>query len=191
MAKAYTQFKQLFFERVPPIMVVDPLASNLDAVDADIPLVYAYTDAVKLAGHSCLAVSGGYRMTQIALAYLYKDQTAVRGEIEVVFQGAVDYKVNGPISQVVTFITGAAGENGFKGFGDGRFNRHKLMTFDTLHPPPPDVVCAAQFTRIDNRYSVRIRYSNHMLPKDVPLQERVRMVLLEDMEHMFEVAYTG
>jgi hypothetical protein len=164
MAVEPTKFNKVFFDEVEPIKLYDPLAVALGAIDKGEPMVYTYGDAVKLAGHSCPAVSGAYKMTQIALKELYPDETPVRGEIQVTFKGGVDHKVNGPISQVVSLITGAAPESGFGGLGGGRYNRKNLLTYDDKSESSPESVCSAVFERKDTGKKIEITYSNYMLP---------------------------
>ncbi len=211
MSEGQTKFNKDFFDQVEPIKMKDPLAVALGAMDNDEPFVYRYEDAVKMAGHSCLAVSGAYRLTQTALKHLYGDEIPTRGGVKVTFKGGVEYRVNGPISQVVTFITGAAAENGFHGLGGGRYNRHNLLAFDENSKPPATAICSAIFQRIDNGKSVEVTYTNNMLPGNpkmadlMPLavsgtgsdeeikefgnlwHERVKMVLMDDVEGMFVV----
>ena len=163
MAVESTKFNKVFFDDVEPIKVEDPLAVVLGAMDKGEPLVYTYGDAVKMAGHSCPAISGTYKMTQLALKRLYPDKTPVRGEIKVKFRGGVEDKVNGPISQVVSLITGAAPESGFGGLGGGRYNRKNLLTFDETAAPPADCICSVVFERMDTGKKIEITYSNYML----------------------------
>ncbi len=211
MAEGQTKFNKDFFDQVEPIKMKDPLAVALGAMDKDEPFIYRYEDAVKTAGHSCPAVSGAYRLTQTALKHLYGDEIPSRGDIKVTFRGGIEYKVNGPISQVVTLITGAAGESGFHGLGGGRFNRNNLLTFDANSEAPAGAICSAVFERIDNGKSVEVSYNNSMLPGNpkmgelMPLavsgtgtdeeinefgvlwHDRVKMVLLGDYEGLFVV----
>ena len=211
MAEGQTKFNKDFFDQIEPIKMKDPLAIALGAMDKDEAFVYRYEDAVKTAGHSCLAVSGAYRLTQTALKHLYGDEIPTRGTIKVTFKGGVEYRVNGPISQVVTLITGAAGDNGFHGLGGGRYNRHNLLKFDESSQAPAGSICSAIFERIDNGKSVEVTYTNSMLPGNpkmadlMPLavsgtgtdeeinefgnlwHDRVKMVLMDDVEGMFVV----
>lgn len=159
-----TKFNKSFFDSVEPIRMKDPLAIALGAMDKTESFVFTYTDAVKFAGHSCPAVSGAYKLTQVALKNLYGNETPIRGQIRVTFKGGIDYKVNGPISQVVTLITGAAGESGFKGLGGGRYNRQNLLSFAETAAAEEDAVCTAIFERMDNNKKIEISYSNYMLP---------------------------
>ncbi|HIE28588.1 TPA: hypothetical protein EYP66_15010 [Candidatus Poribacteria bacterium] len=200
-----------FFYGVEPIKLKDPLAITLGAAKPDEFFVYTYADAVKMAGHSCPVVAGAYKLTQIALGQLYGDETPIRGDIKVTFRSDLDFQVNGPISQVVSLITGAAGESGFHGIGGQRkFSRYNLLTFDGENEPEY-AVCSVLFERIDTGEKVEITYDNEMLPWDDRLnelmppavrgtanaeqlalfgqlwQERVRIVLQQPPEGMFTV----
>ena len=53
-----------FFDKVPPIVIADPLAEFLGATEGGL-LEYRYVDAVKLAGHSCPTVAGAWLMTRL------------------------------------------------------------------------------------------------------------------------------
>lgn len=159
-----TKFNKSFFDSVEPIKIKDPLAIALGAMDKNEPFVFTYTDAVKFAGHSCPAVSGAYKLTQLSLKSLYGNEIPIRGQIRVTFKGGIDYKVNGPISQIVTLITGAAGESGFKGLGGGRYNRQNLLSFNETEEADENAVCTAIFERMDNNKKIEISYSNYMLP---------------------------
>ena len=211
MAEGHTKFNIDFLDEVETIKMNDPLAVALGAMDKDEPFMYGYEDAVKTAGHSCPAVSGGYRLTMIALKHLHGDEIPVRGNIKVTFRGGIGHKVNGPISQVVTLITGAAGESGFHGLGGGKFNRYNLLSFDENSEAPAGAVCSAVFERIDNGKRVEVSYNNSMLPANpkmgelMPLSvsgsgtdeqikefgklwhERIKVVLTGNMDGMFVV----
>lgn len=171
MPTEQTKFNKPFFDTVETIKAKDPLAVALGAMDKNEPFVFTYTDAVKLAGHSCPAVSGAYKLTQLALKKLYGNEIPVRGQIKVTFKGGIEYKVNGPISQVVTLITGAAGESGFKGLGGGRYGRYNLLSFDDSKEAEEDAVCTVIFERTDNNKKIEISYSNYMLPANPKMGE--------------------
>ena len=89
-----TKFNKSFFDKVESIRIKDPLAIALGAMDKNEAFVFTYTDAVKFAGHSCPAVSGAYKLTQLALKSLYGSETPIRGQTRVTFKGGIDYKVN-------------------------------------------------------------------------------------------------
>lgn len=118
----------VFFASVRTITLHDPLAELLGASEGGL-LEYGFTDAVKLAGHSCPTVAGAYLMTLKALAALYGKETPVRGNIRVSFRDDQGSGVTGVIANVVSQITGAAGEGGFKGLA-GKYKRNGLLSFN-------------------------------------------------------------
>ena len=163
---------------IESIKMKDPLAVVLGAIGKEDVFVYTYADAVKLAGHSCPAVAGAYKSTQMALKALYGDEIPVRGNIKVTFKGGVDYKVNGPISQVVTLITGASAENGFKGLGPaGKYGRHNLMAFDNELKPDSKAVCSIVFQRVDNGKQIEVTYSVEPAPTSERLDKLMPLVI--------------
>ncbi|MCF6159440.1 MAG: hypothetical protein E3K32_12930 [wastewater metagenome] len=169
-AEGQTKYNKDFFDSIEPIKLRDPLAVTLGVMNNEEAFLFTYADAVKYAGHSCPAVAGAYKSTQMALKSLYGEEVPVRGNIKVVFKGGVDYKVNGPISQVVTFITGASGENGFRGFGTaGKYGRYNKMTFQKDQMPDPEAICSILFERTDTGKKVEVTYS--IMP--VPVNERI------------------
>ena len=117
-----------FFDAAPRIAVRDPLARFLGAA-ADGVIEYRYADVVKLAGHSCPTVAGAYLMTRAALKALYPDTLPVRGEIRVEMRDGRTSGTTGVIANVVSLLTGATQDTGFKGIG-GRFDRRNLLHFD-------------------------------------------------------------
>lgn len=116
-----------FFDEIPSITVYDPLAAFL-GTSVDGVLEYRYLDAVKLAGHSCPTVAASYWMTRLALASLYRDAMPCRGGLRVEFSENRNAGVTGVMGNVVQLLTGAAGDEGFKGLS-GIFFRSGLMTF--------------------------------------------------------------
>jgi len=201
-----TKWKQPFYDDVEPIKLKEPLAEFLGAIDEGEEFIFTYTDAIKLAGHSCPAVSGTYKITQKAFKSLYGNEIPVRGEISVRILGSVEYGANGPISQVISLITGAAPETGFAGLGD-KFVRKNGLIFDKKNEERNAFV----FTRMDNNKSVKINYHPEKIPSDEDMstlfrkcmvgtatkkqeedfkkmwQERVRIVLFEEVKDLFEV----
>ncbi|MEK6558813.1 MAG: FmdE family protein, partial [Planctomycetota bacterium] len=166
------------FNNVESIKMKDPLAVVLGAMDKCDVFVYTYADAVKSAGHSCPAVAGAYKSTQMALKVLYGDEVSVRGNIKVTFKGGVDYKVNGPISQVVTLITGASAENGFKGLGTaGKYGRYNLMAFDKELKPDPKAICSIVFQRVDNGKQIEVTYCVEPVPTSERLDKLMPLVI--------------
>ncbi len=211
-AQGNTEFRQDFYKDVHPIRLIDPLSYVLGAMDKDVPYVYSYTDIIKFSGHSCPSVAGAYKMTQIALTELYGKETPQRGQIRVTMKGAPDEKVNGPIAQVISFITGAAGNTGFKGM-KGKYSRYNLLAFDTDNIPAEDIWAEAIFERMDTGKKVDVAYKLGMVPgfpqigQLMPLvlsgkatpqqikefgdfwQKRVRIVLLDPPQGAFVVTH--
>jgi len=134
----------------------------------------------------------------------------IRGQITVTMRGAPGDKVNGPIAQVISFITGAAGDTGFKGM-KGKFSRYNLLSFEYDNPSAKGILAEAIFERMDTGDKVNITYRVSAIPTDpemirlTPLlvngkaseeeiikfgdlwQERVRIVLLETPEEAFSI----
>ncbi len=206
MCGIQTRWKQPFYDEVEPIKLREPLAEFLGAIDEGEEFIFTYTDAVKLAGHSCPAVSGAYKITQKALKALYQDETPVRGQISVRVLGSVDNGANGPISQVISLITGAAPETGFAGLGHSFVRKDKLV-FDEKNEEPNAFI----FSRDDTGKSVKVTYHPERIPakEDIPTlftkcivdtatkkqkeefmklwQERVKIVLDEEVKNLFTV----
>jgi hypothetical protein len=137
-----------FFDEVPSIRLVDPLAEFLGAAEDGV-MEYRYIDAVKLTGHSCPTVASAYWMTLMALQVLYPEKMPERGNIRVEFKKGHDEGVTGVIANVVGLLTGAAGEAGFKGIA-GNFDRREKLYFAT--EIPADI----RFTRLDTGQAVEI-----------------------------------
>src|SRR3989338_3919125 len=135
-----------FYDAVPRISLYDPLAEFLGATEGGI-LQYGYFDAVRLAGHSCPTVASAYWATCKALAALYPDTMPVRGDIKVEFNQGSTSGVTGVIANVVSMLTGAMSDNGFKGIG-GRFDRRKHLFFAVEMPGE------IRFTRLDTGRAV-------------------------------------
>lgn len=147
------------FTDSPTITLHDPLAEFLGAGDG--VFTYAFNDVVKLSGHACPTVAGAFLMVKRALDVLYPDgETPQRGGLRIQVNGGESEGVNGPISQVFTFLTGAAAQNGFHGLG-GRFGRYGLLSFGSgaaMEGP------RFTFERIDNGASVTLLYNPQSIP---------------------------
>ena len=137
-----------FFDAVPHLRMRDPLARFLGAFDDGV-IEYTYLDAVKLAGHSCPTVASAYWLTHQALGALYGDELPERGAIRVEFREDRAAGVIGVIANVVSLLTGATSDTGFKGLG-GRFDRRHLLAFNA------DVPLEIRFTRIDSGAQVDV-----------------------------------
>jgi formylmethanofuran dehydrogenase subunit E len=172
MSKITTAWRQDFFDKVEPIRLKEPLAYVLGAQNEGEPFVFNYSDAVLLAGHSCPAVSGAYKVTQKALKVLYGKELPVRGEIRVVIKGGPSDLAYGPQGQVISFITGACGVTGFHGLG-GRYGRDHKLFFDENDMQFNTYV----FQREDTGKAVKVVYNPQALPQDARMNELVPYVL--------------
>ena len=155
-----------FFDAVPVIVMVDPLAEALGAVEGGL-IEYRYLDAVKLAGHSCPTVAGAWLMTRAALARLYPGETPRRGEIRVELRQALDEGVAGVVAGVAGLVTGAANEGGFKGLA-GRFARNGLLRFGV------SMRGEIRFTRLDNGRAVELSHRLQAVPRPAGLSRLLR-----------------
>jgi hypothetical protein len=157
-----------FFAQVPPLTLRDPLAEILGAALGGI-LVYRYEDVVRLAGHSCPTVAGAWLMARHGLAALYPQELPERGGIRVELRGAQDAGTTGVVGSVLGFVTGAAGEGGFKGLG-GRFGRRNLLAYGV------DMPAEVRLTRLDTGACVLLDYHPDKVPPAAempPLMARV------------------
>lgn len=161
MPEGQSKWEQSFFDEAPVIRLKDPLAYALGAMEPGGDFIFTYADSVKMAGHSCGAVSGAYMITYHALKALYGEETPVRGEVRVAVMGKPTDLAYGPMSQVISLITGAAGETGFKGLR-GNFQRYNRLIFDMEHFEFNTFI----FQRVDNGKTVAISYDNSSLPQD-------------------------
>ena len=145
-----------FFDEVPKIDLYDPLAEFLGATQDGI-LQYSYFDAVRLAGHSCPTVASAYWSAYKALAFLYPHAMPVRGEIKVEFSQDNSSGVTGVIANVVSMLTGAMSDNGFKGIG-GRFDRRKRLFFAM------GMQGKMRFNRLDTNQTVQVVANLQRIP---------------------------
>lgn len=168
---------QAYITEVPPIMMMDPYFEIFGQADGAIP--YYYEEAVKLAGHSCGAVTGAWTIARKALEVLYPDgEIPVRGQIAVDAPGAEDEWFVGVFGEVITFITGAAPHTGFIGAEfaqtDQVFLRQNKMVYDeepTKQMPPQREWI---FTRLDTGLTVGVKF-NLVVITPIPTPGRVEM----------------
>lgn len=152
-----------FFDEVPQIVLRDPLAAFLGASDDGL-LRYGYADAVRLAGHSCPTVASAYAATRLALKALYGDDLPERGGIRVEFRQAREAGATGVIANVVSLLTGAMADDGFKGLA-GRYARRQLLSFGEA------IEDEIRFTRIDTDQSVGVSVDLGDIPAAAELPE--------------------
>ena len=151
-------------EDVEPIRIRDPVAEALTVLEPGDPFVIRYADVVKAAGHSCPTASGAYRITQLGLDALYPENYPVRGEIEVTAGGPKDDPAYGVMSRLVSYVTGAAEEDGFGGLAGGHGGRRDLLRFDEFEADGPTFA----FARTDTDRSVRVTYHAADVPDAGP-----------------------
>ena len=147
-----------FYDAIPRLRLKDPLAEFLGAFDDGV-VEYGYLDVVKLAGHSCPTVASAYWMTCRALAALYGNALAERGAIRVEFRDARLNAVTGVVANVVSMLTGATDNDGFKGLA-GRFDRRNLLLFNA------DIPLEIRYTRMDNGAQVDVAANVRLVPGD-------------------------
>lgn len=152
-----------FFARIPSITLRDPLAELLGAAEGGL-IEYSFTDAVKLAGHSCPTVAGAWLMSVRALRALYGSETPVRGNIAVALHESLDSGVAGVIASVASLLTGAAGDGGFKGLG-GQHVRRGRLKFGVAE------VVGMRFSRLDTGAAVDCVFRPQLVPADPMLGE--------------------
>ncbi|OGW42176.1 MAG: hypothetical protein A2132_06875 [Nitrospirae bacterium RBG_16_43_11] len=172
MSEGQSKWGQDFFDMVEPLRLKDPLAYILGSMEEGELFVFKYPDAVKLAGHSCPAISGAYKITARALSALYGNEIPVRGDIRVAVMGKATDLAYGPMSQVISLITGAAPVTGFAGLGR-RFRRRDLLVFDGDHFEYNTFI----FQRLDTEKTVSVTYNPDVVPEDPGLGELISLVL--------------
>lgn len=158
-----------FFEEIETIKLQDGLADFLGAFEEGI-VEFSFLDIVKSAGHSCPTVMGAYLMTLEGLKALYKDELPKRGEILVEFAQNENDGVAGVIGNVITNITGATVNLGFKGLA-GNYDRRNLMQFES------DIQSNVKFTRRDTKESVEVIYDASSIPADANMSPLMQMCI--------------
>jgi len=188
-----------FYDDVKTIKTYDPIADTLGSFEDGL-IKFRYIQVVKAAGHSCPTVAGAYLMAMKGLETLYPDTLAYRGKIEVRFKESEDEGVTGVIANVITQITGANNQSGFKGL-NGNFARHDLRFFDK------NIDSSVRFTRTDTGQSVDVYYNPNavkpnprvaeLMPKVMSgnanktekkefgelWQERVKRILIDELDN--------
>ncbi len=152
-----------FFDKVESILLYDPLADFLGAVQSGV-MEIAYIDVVKFAGHSCPTVAGAYLMAKVGLEQLYKDAMPIRGEIKVMLKGKKSDGVNGVIGNTIAFICGVSDEAGFKGIG-GKFSRAFKLEYGAK------IEGEVRLQRLDNGAFIDISYDPSIVPPDPKMKE--------------------
>ncbi len=159
-----------FYTQVLPIKLYDPLSDFLGAFEKG-EVGISYLDCVKLAGHSCPTVAGAYLMAQEGLKALYGEERPVRGSIKVEMKEDENEGVTGVTCNIISFILGASGVNGFKGI-QGNFSRDNLVFY---HAPIPTEV---RLTRLDTKQSINLSYD----PSSVKADEKMMPLMGKNLK---------
>jgi len=138
-------------------------------------LRYTLEDAGRFAGHLCPTVATAFEMTRLALRELYGEAMPERGHISVTVASQPDAFANGPLAQVIGYITGAAGVTGFKGIA-GRFNRQNLLNFEAAQQPFGSVT----FKRLDTGAAVRVLAFGERIAPEPEMPAAMRGALAGD-----------
>ena len=162
-----------FFDSAPVVRVHDPLAKLLGSATDGI-IDYRYVDAVRLAGHSCPTVAGAFLTARAALKVLYPDSLPERGAISVHLPSPETEGTTGVVAQVLTLITGAAAQGGFKGIGGRRFSRNGLLSFTEQGVENKGAV---RFERLDTGATVMVTFDFNLVTADESQRERMQAVI--------------
>jgi len=152
-----------FFNTIETIKLQDELSDFLGTFEDGV-VEFSYLDIVKAAGHSCPTVAGAYILTLVALKELYKDQIPKRGEIFISFKEDGVSGVSGVIANVITHITGATENSGFKGL-NGKFERYGLLKFNDK------ISSSVKFQRVDNGETIELVYDPSSIVADPNMQK--------------------
>lgn len=159
-----------YYKDVEPIQLKDVMLRYFGTT-TDGLVSYGLEDAGKASGHVCPAVTGAFLMTREglkALAQFYKDSpdakniTSYDAESGLLYRGGVKITMSGEensgsaanaMGDVMSYITGAKGADGFKGGPDFPFaNRRNLLHYDnSLQFSPKDGI-EAIFTSMTASY---------------------------------------
>jgi len=167
-----------FFDKVPTLLLQDPLGGFLGAFDQG-RVEISYLDCAKLAGHSCPTVASAYLLARRGLGKLYPEGSPQRGMIKVEMSAAKEEGVTGVIANVISYIVGGNDEGGFKGIG-GTFSRRDLLSFG--HTELEGMV---RLTRTDTGASVTLSSDTSQVPGSpqmMPLMQKAMQGAASDEE---------
>lgn len=188
-----TQHWRTRYDDVEPIRIRDPVAESLAVLDPGDPFVVDYADVVVAAGHSCPTASGAYRITQLGLDALYPDSLPVRGDVAVVAGGPKDDPTYGVMSRIVSYVTGAAEEDGFGGLSGGHGARRDLLSFGDLEADGEGPTF--RFTRTDTGDAVEVTYDVAAVPEAGPatqyLGKQIDGTATDEERAAFRAAWHG
>lgn len=139
-----------FINEVEHIILQDELSKFLGSSEEGL-IDISYLDVVKMAGHSCVLVSGTYLMALKGLKKLYGTELPRRGEIRVELRDHLSEGNTGAAGQVLSNITGATTDSGFRGI-QGNYDRRGLLFYGAA------ITSNVRFTRLDTYQSVEVSY---------------------------------
>ncbi len=158
-----------FFDEIESITLEDKLSNFLGAFKDGV-IEFNYLDVVKIAGHSCPTVLGAYLMCSEGLKALYKLTLPKRGEIKVEFRNASTEGTTGVVANVISAITAATTNTGFKGIS-GNFDRRNLLFFEQ------DISSSVKFTRLDTNESVDVYYDCSSITFEPMVSELMKKIV--------------
>lgn len=138
---------------IPQIRIHDSLAAHLGGPEEITNFSLSILDVARLAGHLCPSVAGAFLITQAAVNGLFPNGVCERGLLQIDIPGSDSEGVNGPMAQVMSYITGAWPQTGFAGL-HGQYVRKNLMHFNS------DKVQKGhfRFTRLDTSQVIEVAY---------------------------------
>ncbi len=139
--------------KIPKIKIHDSLAAHLGGPEEIENFSLSLLDVARLAGHLCPSVAGAYLITQAAVQALFPNGICERGLLQVEIPGSDSEGVNGPMAQVISYITGAWPQTGFAGL-HGQYVRKNLMHFNSDKLQKGHF----RFTRTDSYQVVEVAY---------------------------------
>ncbi|MFC7044507.1 hypothetical protein ACFQH6_02980 [Halobacteriaceae archaeon GCM10025711] len=157
---------------VDPILVRDPVAEALGVLGPGEPFAVSYADVVQAAGHSCPTAAGAFRVAQVGLDALYPDARPVRGDVRVTVGGPADAAPYGVMGSLLSYVTGAAGDDGFAGLPGGVGDRRDRLAFESTPGDEPVFV----FERTDTGEAVTVTYHLDRLASPGPVARRAGAV---------------
>ncbi|MFB6093957.1 MAG: hypothetical protein ABEJ77_03345 [Halanaeroarchaeum sp.] len=179
------------FDAVDPIRVRDPVAEALGVLPPGEPFAVEYADVVTVAGHSCPAAAGAFRVAETGLDALYPDALPVRSEVAVQVGGAREDHPIGVIGRLLSVVTGAAGEDGFRGLADGYGGRENMLGYAERGGEG----LRFAFQRTDTDRAVEVAYDIEAVPDLGPAKAHLPEILEgtadEDDREAFEAAWHG
>jgi hypothetical protein len=170
-----------FYDEVEKISLQDPLSNFLGAFE-DGKLEISYLECVKLAGHSCPTVAGGYMMALRGLKELYQDTLPQRGYIRVEMRDSEDHGVTGVICNVISYIVGAGGIGGFKGL-NGNMSRNNLVKYDS------NITREVRLTRLDTGASVELDYDPSSIMPSPQMQPLMGKMMHQQASNEEKIAF--